>query len=436
MCRLPEGWTPEKTRGFILVEAKFLSYAMPESETIRPLVSGHDLHIEKWVYGGRGLGRLEGRAVLVPFVLPGEVVRVELERERPGLLEAKLSAVVTASPQRTQPPCPYFGRCGGCHYQHATYEAQLARKVEVLREVFQRVGKQEAPGEIDVISASPWEYRNRAQFHVAGGEAGYLEAGSNRLCPVGRCPICSPAINQALATLRGMIRDNRFPRFVRSVELFTNESEVQLNVLEADRLVAKRFFEWCAEGMPGAAAGSLDYRAAGQDYRVSHRSFFQVNRFLIDNMVERALEGAEGETAVDLYAGVGLFSLPLARRFQSVTAVESVGGAVRDLEFNASRASLAVKAVRATAEEYLRDADRPPDFLLADPPRAGLGKAVVQDLVRLRPGRLTILSCDPATLARDLGPLTAAGYRTERVTLIDLFPQTYHIETVVNLRLG
>ncbi len=228
-------------------------------------------------------------------------------------------------PNAPQPPCPYFGRCGGCHYQHATYEAQLARKLEVLREVFQRVGKQEAPGEIDVISASPWEYRNRAQFHVAGGEAGYLEAGSNRLCPVDRCPICSPAINQALATLRGMIRDNRFPRFVRSVELFTNESEVQLNVLEADRLVAKRFFEWCAEGMPGAAAGSLDYGAAGQLYRVSHRSFFQVNRFLIDSMVERALEGAEGETAVDLYAGVGLFSLPLARRFQSVTAVESVG---------------------------------------------------------------------------------------------------------------
>ncbi len=111
------------------------------------------------------------------------------------------------------------------------------------------------------------------------------------------------------------------------------------------------------------------------------------------------------------------------------------GGAVRDLEFNAARASLEVKAVRATAEEYLQDADRPPDFLLADPPRAGLGKAVVQDLARLRPGRLTILSCDPATLARDLGPLTAAGYRTERVTLIDLFPQTYHIETVVNLRL-
>ncbi|RPI19249.1 MAG: TRAM domain-containing protein, partial [Acidobacteriales bacterium] len=144
MCRLPEGWTPEKTRGFILVEAKFLSYAMPESETIRPLVSGHDLHIEKWVYGGRGLGRLDGRAVLVPFVLPGEVVRVEVARERPGLLEAKLSEVVTSSPQRTEPPCPYFGRCGGCHYQHATYEAQLARKLEVLREVFQRVGKQEA----------------------------------------------------------------------------------------------------------------------------------------------------------------------------------------------------------------------------------------------------------------------------------------------------
>ncbi len=167
---------------------------------------------------------------------------------------------------------------------------------------------------------------------------------------------------------------------------------------------------------------------------MSHRSFFQVNRFLTDKLVDLALEGAEGEHAVDLYAGVGLFSLPLARRFRTVTAVESAASAVRDLEFNTARASLGVTASRATAEMFLEELERPPDFVLADPPRAGLGKHVVRHLLRLQPPRVTIVACDPATLARDIGPLAAAGYRLERVTLIDLFPQTYHIETVVHLR--
>jgi 23S rRNA (uracil1939-C5)-methyltransferase len=232
-----------------------------------------------------------------------------------------------------------------------------------------------------------------------------------------------------------MIKDQRFPRFVRSLELFTNESEVQVNVREADRPVARHFFDWCAESVPGAAAGCLDYSAAGHQFRVGHRSFFQVNRFLTDKLVERALEGAEGETALDLYAGVGLFSLPLARRFGSVTAVESGSSAAHDLEVNAARAALEVKIEKATVETYLEELTQPPDFVLADPPRTGLGKAVVRQLVRIKPPRLTIIACDPATLARDLGPLTAAGYRIQRLTLIDLFPQTYHIETAVDLRL-
>jgi 23S rRNA (uracil1939-C5)-methyltransferase len=305
--------------------------------------------------------------------------------------------------------------------------------MEILREVFRRVGKLEAPQEIETISASPWEYRNRAQFHLAGRAIGYHEAGSNRLCPVDRCPISSPGINRALAALAAMVQDQRFPRFVRSLELFTNESEVQVNVLEADRPVARHFFDWCAQSIPGAASGCLDYSAAGHVFRVGHRSFFQVNRLLADRLVERALEGAEGETALDLYAGVGLFSLPLARRFRSVTAVESGASAVHDLEFNAAQASLQVTVERAMVETYLEELAQPPDFVLADPPRAGLGKAVVQQLIRLRPPRLTIIACDPATLARDLGPLTAAGYSIQRLTLIDLFPQTFHIETAVDL---
>jgi 23S rRNA (uracil1939-C5)-methyltransferase len=420
----------------MLEEVEIPSYAMPQPDTNRPLQSPREVSVEKWVYGGRGLARLDGQATLVPFVLPGEAVLIQVERQKPGLLEAGLVEVISAAPQRTEPACPYFARCGGCHYQHATYEFQAAQKLAVLREVLRRVGKLEAPNEIEVVTASPWEYRNRAQFHLAGGAIGYLEAGSNRLCPVDRCPICSPMLNQALGALREMIGDRRFPHFLRSIELFTNESEVQVNVLETDRPLARHFFDWCEEGIPGASAGWLDYTAAGRVHRVSHRSFFQVNRFLIDELVNRALDTAEGSTALDLYAGVGLFSLALARRFGSVSAVESGTSAMRDLEYNAARASLAVRTERSGVETYLEQLERPPDFVLADPPRAGLGKNVVRQLLRVRPPRLTIIACDPSTLARDLGHLAAGGYLLERVVLVDLFPQTYHIETLAHLRLA
>jgi len=202
-------------------------------------------------------------------------------------------------------------------------------------------------------------------------------------------------------------------------------------VLETDRPVARRFFDWCAETIPGLVTGALDYRGR---FRVSSNSFFQVNRFLLDALVETALEGAAGDTALDLYAGVGLFSLAMAPRFRQVMAVESGAGAVRDLQFNVERAGLAnVRAVQRTAEEYLERLANAPDFVLLDPPRAGLGADVVKRLSALRPRHVVIVSCDPATLARDLAGLKAAGYRVARVALVDLFPQTFHLETVVHL---
>jgi 23S rRNA (uracil1939-C5)-methyltransferase len=231
-----------------------------------------------------------------------------------------------------------------------------------------------------------------------------------------------------------MLHDPRWPRFVPSLEVFTDEEQVQLNVYDTERPVARRFFDWCGENIPGMVVGALDYR--GQ-FRVSSNSFFQVNRFLIDRLVETALEGAEGDTALDLYAGVGLFTVPLARRFQKVTAVESGGGASRDLRFNVDRAGVTgVRADTATVEAFLEKLKRAPDFVLVDPPRAGLGKPVVDRLKELRPRLLTIVACDPATLARDLAALVAGGYQMQKITMVDLFPQTFHLETVVRLALG
>jgi 23S rRNA (uracil1939-C5)-methyltransferase len=386
------------------------------------------VNVEKLVYGGDGLARVDGRVVFAPYVLPAERALVQPEQEKPGLIRARTLQILDPAPQRVAPPCPYFGRCGGCHYQHAPYEYQLTAKRDILAEELRRLGKIEPPAEIGIVSAEPWGYRNRAQLHIANGRLGYWEARSHKLCAIDHCPISSPKVNEVIGILNGMLHDPRWPRFIRSLEVFTDEQQVQLNILETEKPVARRFFDWCAETIPGLSTGTLDYQGR---FRVSSNSFFQVNRFLVDRLVETAIEGAEGDTALDLYSGVGLFSLPLARKFREVTAIESGTAAVRDLQFNAERNAIDnIRARQGTTEEYLSKLEQAPDFILLDPPRSGIGKTVVKRLLELKPSVITIVACDPATLARDL---SALGYRIDRMTMVDLFPQTYHIETVVRL---
>jgi len=394
-----------------------------------------EVKIEKWVYGGTGLGRAEGRVVLTPFVLPGETVEYEAVKVKSDLIEARAAKIVEPSSERVEAPCPHFAKCGGCHYQMAGAEFQLAQKTAIVREVLKRVGKLDAPETIETIAGEPWGYRNRIQVHVHSHNLGFKAAGSNKVIDVAECPLAAPILNEAIGQLRMLRRDPHFPRFLKEVELFTNGEQTMVNVLETEggRGVAKGFFEWLGRFIPGAAEGSLEYETANGPFRVSHKSFFQVNRFLLDAMVERATERAEGENGMDLYAGVGLFTLPLSKKFARVAGVESDGSAVRDLEFNAERAQAPVKAHRLQSEQYLENVKRTPDFVLADPPRAGLGKGVVKNLVRLGPKRMHIVSCDPATLARDLAALVAAGYGIERMTVVDLFPQTYHVETITEL---
>lgn len=388
-------------------------------------MSIHEVTIEKWVYGGEGLARIGSRVVLAPFVLPGERVRIELA----GKIHAVLSDVLEPAPGRVSPPCPLFQRCGGCHYQHAPYALQLDRKVEILREQLQRVGKIAFEGEIQVVAAEPYGYRNRAQFQVSGGRIGYLASRSHQLVPVeGDCPVASPRLNLELARMRGRLRDPRFPAFVRSLEIFTNETEVQVNVLDSAQPVARRFYDWCESQV------ALEYPTAYGAFRVSPNSFFQVNRFLIDRLVETALADHTGDSALDLYSGVGLFALALARRFAKVTAVEAGGAEAHDLMFNVQRAGASVEVQYARAEQFLAQLDRAPDLVLADPPRSGLGPVVTAALERLAPPRITLVSCDPATLARDLAALSS--YRIGSLALVDMFPQTYHIESVVHLTRG
>jgi 23S rRNA (uracil1939-C5)-methyltransferase len=388
--------------------------------------------VEKWVYGGDALSRIDGQVLLAPFTLPGERIEVEPERAKGNLLRAHSVQVLERSPRRIEPRCEYFGHCGGCQDQHADYGYQLEQKAAILRETLRRLGGIGFDDEIPIISGDPWGYRNRIQLHFDRSHTGFRRYNSHDLCPISHCPISSPKLNEAIEALNSAMKQPEWPRFLRSLELFTNEKELQLHVIEADRPIAARFFEWCAERIPGTVPGALAYPGAGHIFRISRGAFFQINRFLIDALADEVLGDREGGSAVDLYAGAGLFSLPLAARFARVDAVERGLYAYRDLEANAASTAGRVFPARASAEDYLRQLTVTPDAIIADPPRAGLGPEVTGELLRVGAPRLTIVSCDPATLARDLKVLTSL-YRVERLALVDLFPQTFHFETIAHL---
>ena len=389
--------------------------------------------IEKLVYGGDGLARLDGQVTLIPYVLPGELVRIQTERVNSGLLRGKEPEVIESSASRVIPKCEYFGNCGGCHYQHVEYSFQVEQKKAILTETLQRQGGIKYEGEIRALTGEPWYYRNRIQLHFADRAMGFRKAGSHEICPISHCEISSPTLNEVISHFQQAVKQDAWPTFLRSLEVFTNESEVQLNVLDSTRPIAARFFEWCATFLPKLAAGPIAYEALGVRFKLSGGSFFQVNRFLIDPLIQEVIGDSTGRTAVDLYSGVGLFSLPLARRFENVSAVERGSSAVRDLEFNAQENDLPISAHKATAEEFLASLTEAPDLLIADPPRTGLGKQSTQEILRVRPSEIVIVSCDPTTLARDLRTLLPA-YNLKQLTMVDLFPQTYHIETVARLQ--
>ncbi|MFZ0734395.1 MAG: 23S rRNA (uracil(1939)-C(5))-methyltransferase RlmD [Candidatus Sulfotelmatobacter sp.] len=437
------------------------------------------LTIEKLIYGGDGLARLpadesgRGKAVFLPFVLPAEKVEASITEQKPGFARAHVHSVIEPSPHRIQPGCPYFGRCGGCHYQHASYEHQLEIKQDILRETLQRTAKLDLPVEIQVHPSPPWNYRNRSRLQVQAQPsfaAGYFKTGSHELLAVEECPISSPLINRGIAALWNSGRSGKVPAGVREVEFFANaeDSEMLIEIScssESRRAEVRGWTEDLRASMPElagavavretgptkssekwltAGAGSLEYRTPRATYRVSAGSFFQTNRFLIDELVRIVTEGQSGDLILDLYAGVGLFSTALGG-FQRVISVESSQTSTGDLSYNLGSNG---EAVQAITEQYLARAENSgrvgkgtvlphivhtPDLAVVDPPRFGLGERVARMLAILGAPRVVYVSCDPATLARDLKILVEAGYRIEQLHLVDLFPQTYHLETVVHL---
>ena len=426
------------------------------------------LTIEKLVYGGDGLARLpadehgSGKAVFVPFVLDNEEIEATLTEQKPGFARAKLDSITQPSPQRTDPGCPYFLRCGGCHYQHTSYEHQLEIKAGILKENLRRIAKLELSTELQLHPSPAWNYRNRTRLKVRTSldfALGYYKFNSHELLPIDQCPISSPLINRAIAAILAGGASEPLAA-LDEIEFFANSDDTQLLIElycapRTEPATAKQAAEHIKQAMPeiagvvaftnaysvstpepqqlaAAGAGELTCKAQGAAYRVSGGAFFQVNRHLTDTLVTLVTESRLGTTALDLYAGVGLFSTVLSREFERVIAVEASPISHADLLYNSP---VNVKVVRSMTEQYLKNVARKlqPDLVVVDPPRSGLGESVVHALVTLGAPRITYVSCDPATLSRDLGGLLKSGYQVERAHMVDLFPQTYHLETVFHL---
>jgi 23S rRNA (uracil1939-C5)-methyltransferase len=376
-----------------------------------------EVTIEKLVMGGEGLGRYEGIPIFVPRAVPGDRLRVRLVQRRPDYARAAIAEVLEPGPGRRSPPCPYFERCGGCDLQQIEDELQPRIKAAAVVETLKRLGRLEMPPP-EVVAGDAWGYRLRAQIHAAAGtgggaQVGYFARGSRELVAIDRCPILVPELENALGEL---------------VRALPAEPPRRLD------LAAGQGGRWTvAPVVEGLPRGPVELTVGEHTFRYDARAFFQSHRGLLPRLVEIAVGPWRGATAWDLYAGVGLFTLPLARHYRRVVAVESDPAAARYARMNARRNDLeAIKIVAKRAELALARLPRGCDRLLVDPPRTGLSRKVRQGLVELRPRRLTYVSCDPPTLARDLRQLIGA-YRIESWALVDMFPQTGHMEAVVQL---
>jgi 23S rRNA (uracil1939-C5)-methyltransferase len=426
------------------------------------------LHIEKCIYGGAGLARADGKTIFVPFTLPGEVVEAHITEDKRSFANAELDAVVEAAQERTTPPCQYFGECGGCQYQHATYPKQVELKLGILQETLERARLKALPEIVPVFSEA-LGYRNRVRLHLQQKPFAlcYKRRAAHANLPVDHCPIAAPILEEAIKSVSHIGEKANLAEDFEEIELFTNEAQNELLLSLWARSHAhgaeKKLSQFCGTlqqelpALTGAAifssndegyidkklaewgAQSLTYHAGSHPYRVSIGAFFQVNRFLVDRLVELVSADRSGSLMWDLYAGVGLFASQFSNRFEQVIAVEAAPYSSRGLRENLSVKHH--KTVQSSTLEFLRQQTRrkdgaKPDLVVVDPPRSGLGRDVTSLLTKVRPQTIVYVSCDPATLSRDLQALVESGYHLRNMHMVDLFPQTFHLESVTVLSLG
>jgi 23S rRNA (uracil1939-C5)-methyltransferase len=426
-----------------------------------------EVEIERLLPGGVGLAHAEGLTLFVSLAARGDVLRVSIDRVQGKVGFASIVEILKPSPTRVEPPCPYFGRCGGCDFQQLTYRAQLDAKVEIIRDCLHRIAKIEDPPEVPITpSPNQWRYRARANWQVdsLAKLLGYFERGSNRICDVEYCGVLVPELQETLEKVRSVIVSETDVQQLRHVDSVAGDQGVSV-----------------APPLAGFKTDVVSRRIGNETYYFSAEAFFQVNHELLEVLISEALREVEADsqenvkdrTAVDLYCGIGLFTLPLARRFARVIGIEANARATefarRNIE-SANRGSSATEdrgssaaddrggspTVRAGVEDGVRNMGKVKvitarvgdwlnqqarllgavDFLLLDPPRTGCENKDIAGMLALRPAQISYVSCDPATLARDLKKLIAAGYSLDSIAAFDMFPQTHHVETVTRLTAG
>lgn len=405
----------------------------------------YEVTLSTWAYGGDAMGRLpDGRAVFVPYTLPGEHVRVRLTEVKTHYARGVVETILQPSPDRVPPRCPHYGVCGGCHYQHVHYAAQLTAKTAIVRDQLERIGKLYGVLVYPTVpSPRPWHYRNHLRFHVTqDGRLGFQKAMSNETLPIETCLLADEAIAEVWPQIRLEAPETITQVHVRSAA----DGEVMV-VLEGtaskppEEIVVESGVSVVYLGPEPqdvyvlAGRSYLVQEVKGRLFRVSAASFFQTNLAVAEGMIDHILENLPltgEETLLELYAGVGLFTAFLAPRVRRVIAVEAAPSACEDFAVNLDEFNH-VELYEAPVEDvlpYLRQRQERIDVALLDPPRTGLSKVALQGLVDLAPRRIVYVSCHPTTLARDAHQLHEHGYRLVRITPFDMFPQTYHIETV------
>ncbi len=419
------------------------------------------LSIKKLIYGGNGLARDDkGKAIFIPMALPGETADVKIIREKKDYAEGIATKVLTVSPSRRAPLCPVFGVCGGCQLQHVSYEGQTLHKSDIVDE-FMRQIKQEAPFTIHPMIASPvpFHYRLRVQLTLQNGQIGFYRTKSHHVIPVSACPIMIDPLNQVLAFLTekgiALLTDaygGRLPEDLTCELQGTNAGETLIVLIDttgAKFSIDKMTPFFNAARVEGVilyqrkkrfclGKDYLVYSVMGKKMRVSDRAFVQVHGGMHDLLVAGVLAWANSNQDarwLELHAGVGMFTLPLADIAASIIGVEADPQAALDAQFNLQAVACRTADIIASPVEDALPRFTPHTFthLLMDPPRAGITPRTIKEIARLSPLKILYLSCHPATLVRDMRGLIAKGYHLERVQPFDLFPQTGHVEILVEL---
>jgi 23S rRNA (uracil1939-C5)-methyltransferase len=404
------------------------------------MTNSFDIRIESLAYGGDALGRLpDGKVVFVPYAIPGELVKLRLVEEKAHHAMAALVEVLEPSPERVAPRCHHFSTCGGCHYQHLNYPTQVKAKADILREQLERIGGFRGITSIEVhASPEPWNYRNTIQFHITPeGKLGFQKARSNHPFPIRECHLPEEAINR----LWPQIEVEPIPSLERVSLRVGMDDEIMLILESSD----PQAMEFSIEDLPVSIVQVGGYKSIilagseyivmevlGRQFKVSADSFFQVNRLQAIEMI-KYLDGhlpiSSEMTVVDAYCGVGLFSAFLAPQVKRLVGIEISTSACEDFTTNLDEFER-VELYEAPVEDVLGSLNFHADSIILDPPRAGLGAKTVEGILAQGAAQLAYISCDPATLARDGRQLVAGGYSLSNIALFDMFPHTYHIESI------